>query len=74
MYLGGVRLSGTLDEMPSSGKRELAESTSNRKTGHEVERWSCHPIVKNSDPEFFLSERTAGSKMERSESEEKDVQ
>jgi hypothetical protein len=25
----------------------------------------CHPIVKNSDPELFLSERTAGTKMEK---------
>ena len=27
---------GTLDEMPYSGKRELVESTSSRKTGHQV--------------------------------------
>ena len=30
---------GTLDEMPSSGERELAESTSSGKTGHQVEGW-----------------------------------
>ncbi|KRY62225.1 hypothetical protein T4D_7626, partial [Trichinella pseudospiralis] len=28
---------GTLDEMPNSGERELVESTSSRKTGHQVE-------------------------------------
>ena len=27
---------GTLDEMPNSGERELVESTSSRKTGHQV--------------------------------------
>ena len=27
---------GTLDEMPYSGERELVESTSSRKTGHQV--------------------------------------
>ena len=27
---------GTLDEMPYSGKRELVELTSSRKTGHQV--------------------------------------
>ena len=57
---------GTLDEMPYSGERELVESTSSRKTGHQVEGWGCHPTVKNSDPELFLSERTAGTKMEKS--------
>jgi hypothetical protein len=31
-----------------------------------VEGWGCHPTVKNSDPEFSLSERTAGTKMEKS--------
>ena len=29
------------------------------------ERWCCHPIVKNSDPEYFLSKRTAREKMEK---------
>ena len=52
--------------MPYSGERELVESTSSRKTGHQVEGWGCHPTVKNSDPELFLSERTAGTKMEKS--------
>jgi hypothetical protein len=27
---------GTLDEMPNSRERELTESTSSRKTGHQV--------------------------------------
>ena len=40
-------------------------STSSRKTGHKVEGWSCHPTVKNSDPELFLSKRTAETKMEK---------
>jgi hypothetical protein len=52
--------------MPNNGERELAESTSSRKIGHQVERWGYHPTVKNSDPESFLSKRTAGTKMEKS--------
>jgi hypothetical protein len=50
--------------MPNSGERELVESISNRKTGHQVEAWCCHPTIKNSDPALFLSKRTAGRKME----------
>jgi len=42
---------------------EVVESTFSRKTGHQVEGWDCHPIVKNSDPELFLTKRTAGTKM-----------
>ena len=57
---------GTLDRIPYSDERELVESTSSRKTGHQVEGWVCHPTVKNSEPELFLSERTAGTKMEKS--------
>ena len=56
---------GTSDEMPNSGERELEELTSSRKTEHQVEGWGCHPTVKNSDPELFLSKRTAGTKMEK---------
>jgi hypothetical protein len=56
---------GTLDEMPNSGERELIESTSIRKMGNQAERWGCHPIVKNSDPELFLPKRTVGTKMEK---------
>jgi hypothetical protein len=56
---------GTVDEMPYSVKRELVEFTSSRKTGHQVEEWVCYPTVKNSDPELFLSKRTAGTKMEK---------
>jgi hypothetical protein len=40
---------GTLDEMLSSGERELVDSTCSRKTGHQVEGWGCHPTDKNSD-------------------------
>jgi hypothetical protein len=57
---------GALDEMLKSGERELVESTSNRKTGHQVEGWGCHPTVKNSDSELFLSKGTAGKNMEKS--------
>jgi hypothetical protein len=49
----------------SLGEREFAESTSSRKTGHQEEGWYCHPIVKNSNPELFLSKRTAGTKLEK---------
>ena len=54
----------TLDEMPNSGEREIVDSTSSRKKGHQVEGWGCYPIVKHSDPELFLSKRIAGTKME----------
>ena len=58
-------MGGTLDKMPNSGEKELAESTSSRKTGHHVEGWSCHHTVKNPDSELFLSKRTAGTKMKK---------
>jgi hypothetical protein len=51
--------------MPSIGKMELVESTARRKIGHQVEGWGCHPTVKNSDLELFLSKGTAGTKMEK---------
>jgi hypothetical protein len=44
----------------SVGDRDLVESNSSIKTGQH------HPSVKNSDQELFLSEETAGSKMEKS--------
>ena len=50
--------------MPKSDERELGKSTSSRKTGHHVERWGC-PIIKNSDPELFLSKTTSGTKMKK---------
>jgi hypothetical protein len=56
---------GTIDEMPKNEERELIESTSSRKTGHQVKRWGCHLIIKNSEPELSLSKRTAGTKMEK---------
>jgi hypothetical protein len=46
----------------SNGERELVESTSSRKTGHQV--W-LHLTVKSSDPELFLSKRTTVTKMEK---------
>ena len=64
---------GTLDEMPFSGERELAEPTSSRKTRHQAEGWGCHPTVKYCDSELFLSERTAETKNVK-EPEEKEVQ
>jgi hypothetical protein len=54
-----------LDEVLYSGEGELVESTSSRKTGHQVEGWVYHPTVKSFDPELFLSEETAGTKMEK---------
>ena len=30
-----------------------------------MEGYGCHPTVKNSDSELFLSKRTAGTKMEK---------
>ena len=55
----------TEDEMLNSGERELVESISHRKTGHQVEEWGCHRTVKNPDQKLFLSKRTAGTKMEK---------
>jgi hypothetical protein len=55
---------GTLDAMYNNGDREFIESTSSSKTGLQVEGWDCHPTVKNSDPELFLSKRPSGTKME----------
>ena len=55
----------TLDEMLNSGERELIESISSRKTGHQVERWGCHLTGKSTDTELFLCKRTAGTKMEK---------
>jgi len=49
--------------MPNSKDRKLVQSTSSRRSEHQVERWGCHPTVKNSDPELFLSKRTAGTKI-----------
>ena len=63
---------GTLDEMPCSGERELVESSSSGETGHQVERWGCHPTVKSSNPELFLSERTTGKNGEKPK--EKEIQ
>jgi hypothetical protein len=51
--------------MPYSGERELVEFTSSRKTRHQMEGWGCHHTVKHSDPELFMSKRTAGTKMEK---------
>jgi hypothetical protein len=50
--------------MPNSGERGLVESTSCRKTRHQVEEWVAMP-VKNFEPELLLSKRTAGKKWRR---------
>jgi hypothetical protein len=39
---------GTLDEMPESRKRKLIESTSRRKTGHQMREGASHS--QNTDP------------------------
>jgi hypothetical protein len=44
---------------------ELVEFTSSRKIGLQVEGWCCHPTVKNSDPELFLSKELQGQKWRR---------
>ena len=51
---------GAFDEMPYSGESELIELTSSRKTSHQVRDGVARPQKK-----LFLSERTAGTKMER---------
>jgi hypothetical protein len=51
--------------MHYSGERNLVQPNSSRETRHQVEGWGCHPTVKNYDPELFLSERAAGTKMEK---------
>ena len=56
----------TLDGVLYSGEGELVEFTSSGKMGLQVEGWGCHPTVKSSDPELFLSEETAGTKMGKS--------
>jgi hypothetical protein len=51
--------------MPNTGEGRLVDSTSSRKIMPQVEGWGCHSTVKNSDPELFLSKRTAGANMEK---------
>ena len=49
-------------ERSNSGEREHVELISSR---NQVEGWGCHPRVKNTDSELFLSKRTSGTKMEK---------
>ena len=56
----------TLDEMLYSAEREYVESISSGETVEQLEGWGCHPTVKSSDPELFLSEGISGTKMEKS--------
>ena len=49
-------------KMHISGEIKFVESRSSRKTGRtSSEGWGCHPTVKSSDPELFLSEGNAGT-------------
>jgi hypothetical protein len=56
---------GAVNEVLYSGEGELVEFISREGSGHQVEGWSCHPIVKSSDPELFLSEGISGAKTEK---------
>ena len=53
---------GTLEEVLYSREGELVESTSSGRTGI---KWSCCPIRIIFDPELFLFEGTAGTKLEK---------
>jgi hypothetical protein len=53
--------------MPTSGEIELVESTSSRKTGHQVEGWGCQST------ELFLSKKNFRDK-NGAETEGKEVQ
>jgi len=52
---------GAQGKMLNNWERELLESTTRRKTGHQMAGWGSHPTVKNSDPELFLSKKTTGT-------------
>jgi hypothetical protein len=65
--LGGERHSGLKGRdlrCPVLGRGNLQNSPPVERQGHQVEGWGCHPTV-NSDPELFLSKRTAGMKMDK---------
>jgi hypothetical protein len=55
--------------MSNSGEREFVESTSSRKTGHQVEGLGCHPTVKTLTHNFFClkkkKKKTAGTNVEK---------
>ena len=51
--------------MTNNGEREHVESTYSIMTGHYMDGWDCHPKVKHSDPELFLSNRTSETKKEK---------
>ena len=51
-----------MDKVLYSGEVELVESTSSGRTGI---KWSCCPIRIIFDPELFLFEGTAGTKLEK---------
>jgi hypothetical protein len=56
----------TLAQMPNSREMEPEETTPSRYTGAPMEGWGHPPIFRKFDPELFLSERYAGTKMEQS--------
>jgi hypothetical protein len=47
---------------PTVGRKNLKSPSPVERKGHQEEGWGCHPTVKNSDPELFLSKRTARTK------------
>jgi hypothetical protein len=52
--------------MPYSEERECVKPPLvKKKYRASGEGWGCHPTVKNCDPELFLSERTAGTRLEK---------
>lgn len=46
-----------------TGEKENLWSTSSVEKGYQVMGLCCHPTVKSSEPELFLSERTAATEM-----------
>jgi hypothetical protein len=52
--------------MYNNAEKELVEFTFSTKIGHQVEGWCCNPIIISGHSELFLSEGTAGTKMEKS--------
>jgi hypothetical protein len=56
---------GTVDEMPNSGEKEFIESTSSRKTEHQVEGWGCHPTVKKLTQNVSCLRKLQGQKWRR---------
>jgi hypothetical protein len=56
-------------EMANSGEMEPEETISSRYTGSSLEAWGCPQILKMFDPELFLSQGNADTKMEQRQKE-----